>query len=169
MTRCQTVLAPCLLILLSPVLLGLISIGSPVPSFSIEDQFEKVWKNSDYNGKPALYVVCDQDAYDYVDNWTKHLVPKYKDNIHFVPVADVTSVPGFLKGYIRGRFKDEFKYPILMDWKGVLIKGLNMKEGHPTLVLADANGVVKYRAWGKGSNDEVSRLENKLKELVKDE
>ena len=150
-------------------MLGMVSVGSPVPTFSIEDQYEKTWKTSNYSGKPALYVVCDRDAYDYVENWTKKLVPKYKENIHFVPVADVTSVPGFLKGYIRGRFKDEFKYPVLMDWEGILVKGLNMKAGHPTLVLTDGSGIVKYRAWGKGSDDEVTKLEKKIKDLVREE
>ncbi|MCB0710787.1 MAG: hypothetical protein KDD67_00505 [Ignavibacteriae bacterium] len=166
----RQVYIPLLIIIgITPLMLGMVSVGSPVPTFSIEDQYEKTWKTSNYSGKPALYVVCDRDAYDYVENWTKKLVPKYKENIHFVPVADVTSVPGFLKGYIRGRFKDEFKYPVLMDWEGILVKGLNMKAGHPTLVLTDGSGIVKYRAWGKGSDDEVTKLEKKIKDLVGEE
>ena len=166
MTKRSIFLSVALILTALPFLTGMISVGSPVPTFTIEDQYEKEWKKSNYTGKPALYVLCDRDAYDYVENWTKELVPKYKSQLHFIPVADVRTVPGFLKGYIRGRFKDEFTYPVLMDWDGVLIKGLNMKEAHPTLILTNDAGVVTYRAWGKGSKDEVARLEKKVKELV---
>src|SRR5688500_15226013 len=99
-------------VFLLPFLLGMVDVGSKLPSFSLEDQNEKKWKRKDYEGKVALYIICDRDAYDYVENWTDELVPKYKKKISFVPVADVTTVPDLLKGYIRGRFKDEFTYPV---------------------------------------------------------
>lgn len=150
------------------LLTGMVNIGTQVPSFSIEDQFQKKWSEDDYKGKVALYMVCDRDGYEYADNWTDKLVPKFKDKIHFIPVADVSPVPGLLKGYVRGKFKDEFNFSVLLDWEGTLVDAFNLKAGYPTLVLTDKNGVVKYRAWGKGSQSEVTRMENKLRALLGD-
>lgn len=149
-----------------PVLTGMISVGSSIPSFTIEDQFEKKWTKTDYTGKVALYIVCDRKGYDYADNWTSKLVPKYKSQIHFVPIADVSPVPGFMKGYVRGQFKDKFSFSVLLDWQGVLVKAFNMEEGFPTLIVADKNGVVKYRGWGKGSESQIKRLQEKIDELL---
>lgn len=148
------------------MLTGMVKIGSKVPAYTVEDQNERAWKRGDFSKKPVLYVLCDLDAYDHVDNWTKELVPKYKSKIHFVPVADVSTVPGLIKGYVRGKFKDEFDYPILMDWEGVLVKALGMKAGYPTLVITKADGTMTYHAWGKGSTKQIERLEKKLKEVT---
>ena len=145
---------------------GMVKIGSKIPAFTVEDQNERSWTRSNFSQKPVLYVVCDRDAYDHVDNWTSELVPRYKSKIHFVPVADVSAVPGLMKGYVRGKFKDEFSYPILMDWEGVLVKALRMKPGFPTLVITKADGTMTYHAWGKGTAKQIERLEKKLKEVT---
>ncbi len=154
------------LLLLFVATTGMTSIGSKIPAFTLEDQNERSWERDDFNKKPVLYVLCDLDAYDYVDNWTKELVPKYKNTIHFVPVADVSAVPGLMKGYIRGRFEGEFTYPVLMDWDGILVEALGMKAGYPTLVITKADGTMTYHAWGKGSAGQIERLEKKLDEVT---
>lgn len=159
-------LIPLLGIFCLPLLTGMISVGSSIPSFTVEDQFEKKWKKSDYTGKAALYIVCDRKGYEYADNWTNKLVPKYRNKIHFVPIADVSPVPGFMKGYVRGQFKDKFSFSVLLDWQGVLVKAFDMEAGYPTLVLADKSGIVKYRAWGKGSETQIKRLQENIDLLV---
>lgn len=157
---------PLVPLLLGIASIGMIKIGGRVPSFTIEDQHERKWSRSDFTSKPVLYVLCDRDAYDHVDNWTKTLVPKYRKSIHFVPVADVRGVPGIMKGYVRGRFRDEFSYPILLDWEGDLTEKLGLKAGYPTLVITTPGGTVTYHAWGTGTDAQVGRLARKLKEVT---
>ncbi len=141
-------------------------IGSTLPNFKLADQKKRTWRRTNFASKPVLYVACDREAYDYVDNWTKQLVPKYRNDIHFVPIADLSTAPDFLKGYIRDRFDDEFTYPVLMDWAGKLVKLLGIKEGYPTLVITTAAGKITYQAWGKGSASQVGRLDAKLAEIT---
>ena len=142
------------------------AIGSTVPNFKLQDQKKRTWRRTNFSGKPVLYVACDRDAYDYVDNWTSRLVPKFRSKIHFVPVADLSSAPDFLKGYIRDRFDDEFSYPVLMDWSGKLVKLLGIRSGYPTLVITTSSGKITYHAWGKGSASQVARLEAKLEAVT---
>jgi hypothetical protein len=140
-------------------------VGTSVPDFRVQDQYERVWTRTKFTGKPTLFVLCDRDAYDHVENWTEPLVESYRSKIYFVPVADLRSVPGFLKGYIRGRFQGEFTYSVLMDWDGSLVEPLNIRPGLPTLVLTDASGTITYRAWGKGSESQVKRMKEKIAEV----
>jgi len=48
----------------------------------------------------------------------------------------------------------------------VLVKAFDMEAGYPTLVLADKSGIVKYRAWGKGSETQIKRLQENIDLLV---
>lgn len=147
---------------LPTIIMASIKVGSTVPAFSLEDQFEKKWSKSDFSDMVALYMVCDKNAHPHAENWIKGLVPKFKDRIHFVPVADVSGVPGILKGYVRGKIKDKAPFSVLLDWNGHLVKALDMKAGYPTFVVCDKNGVVTHRTWGKGSASEQKSLEEKL-------
>ena len=52
------------------LLTGMVSVGSKVPAYTVEDQNERSWKLSNFSDKPVLYVLCDLEAYDHVDNWT---------------------------------------------------------------------------------------------------
>lgn len=141
-------------------------VGTKVPTFSIEDQYEKRWAHTNYKGTITLYVLSDRDGYEYSENWTKPLRERFESRIEFVPVADVREVPGFLKGYIRSRFRDEFSYSVLMDWEGTLITALDMQEGFPTFVLTDQNGVIRFRIFGSGIESQVNRLAKKIDELL---
>ena len=77
-------------------------VGSRIPEFTIEDQFEREWRTSDFRGRTTVFVVSDRSGYEYSPNWTGVLVPRFKSSpVRFIPVADVQSVPGFLKGFIR--------------------------------------------------------------------
>ena len=137
-------------------------IGTKVPYFTIEDQHAKKWRSGDYVGKNVLYVLSDRSGYEYSENWTEPLVKKFGDRLTFVPVADVRSVPGFLKGLIRSKFEDEFKYPILMDWDGILIEAFSMVEDVPNLVLTNESGVVVYSTHGKGTVQQVNQLARQI-------
>ena len=142
-------------------------IGSRIPDFSIEDQFEREWKAKSFKGTTVVFVLSDRSGYEYSDNWTKVLVPRFKDAaVRFVPVADVQEVPGFLKGFIRGQFKDKFSYSVLMDWEGVLIKGLKMTGGYPNLVVVNRKGVVEHVTYGKGSGTQVEAFATKLQRVI---
>lgn len=142
-------------------------IGSRVPDFVIEDQYERAWSSTKFKGGVTVYVLSDRSGYEYSTNWTNILVPRFqKSRARFVPVADVQEVPGFLKGLIRSRFRDEFKYAVLMDWDGVLTSAFKMRKGYTNLVVADRDGVIKLFAYGKGTKEQVEAFAAKLEEIL---
>jgi|GEM_PF-3237183 len=142
-------------------------IGSKLPEFSIEDQYERIWKSSSFRGRATVFVLTDREGYEYSTNWTKALVTRFKDSpVRFVPVADVQIVPGFLKGLIRGKFQDEFKYSILLDWEGVLVNALNVAKGVPNLVIVDKHGIIQHTAYGQGTRSQVEGFAQRLNQLL---
>ncbi len=142
-------------------------IGNKLPEFTIEDQYERAWKSSSFRGRATVFVLTDRDGYEYSANWTKTLVTRFKDSpVRFVPVADVQIVPGFLKGLIRSKFQDEFKYSVLLDWEGVLINALNVAKGVPNLVIVDKHGIIQHTTYGQGTRKQVEGFAQRLSQLL---
>ncbi|MBS1913132.1 MAG: hypothetical protein JST22_14180 [Bacteroidetes bacterium] len=142
-------------------------VGTRVPEFVIDDQFEHSWSASMFRGAVTVYVLSDRSGYEYNVNWTTPLLARFRNSsVRFVPVADVQSVPGFLKGFIRSRFRDEFRYSVLMDWDGVLIKAFNMQEDVTNLVIANKSGVIEHVAYGTGTTAQVESFAQRLEVIL---
>ncbi|MDB5034241.1 MAG: hypothetical protein JWQ98_1482 [Chlorobi bacterium] len=142
-------------------------IGGKLPEFAIEDQFERTWSTRDFGGRITVFVLSDRDGYEYSNAWTDVLVPQFKQSpVRFVPVADVQSVPGFLKGLIRGKFQDTFKYSVLLDWEGTLFKALNTTAGYPNLIIVNKDGIIQHSTFGKGTREQIDNFAAHLQQTI---
>ena len=146
------------LLLLSSFIALSSSIGNKSISYVLEDQYGNEHKSVNIQGKRQLLFLADRSGSDFTSNWTKVLEPLYRNTIEFVAFADVSSVPGFLKGFIKGKFKDSYSNPILMDWEGKLFEYYNCPEGIPTIVFIDNKGIIRYKISGKGTSSELQIL-----------
>ena len=146
------------LLLLSSFIALSSSIGNKSISYVLEDQYGNEHKSVNIQGKRQLLFLAYRSGSDFTSNWTKVLEPLYRNTIEFVAFADVSSVPGFLKGFIKGKFKDSYSNPILMDWEGKLFEYYNCPEGIPTIVFIDNKGIIRYKISGKGTSSELQML-----------
>ena len=154
------------LLLLSSFIALSSSIGNKSISYVLEDQYGNEHKSVNIQGKRQLLFLADRSGSDFTSNWTKVLEPLYRNTIEFVAFADVSSVPGFLKGFIRGKFKDSYSNPILMDWEGKLFEYYNCPEGIPTIVFIDNKGIIRYKISGKGTNSELQMLKEAINQHI---
>jgi thioredoxin-related protein len=154
------------LLLLSSFITIASSIGSKSISYVLEDQYGNEHKSVNIQGRRQLLFLADRTGSDYTSNWTKVLEPLYRNTIEFVAFADVSSVPGFLKGFIKGKFKDSYLNPILMDWEGKLFEYYNCPDGIPTIVFIDNKGIIRYKISGKGTNSELQMLNEAINQHV---
>jgi len=154
------------LLLLSSFITIASSIGSKSISYVLEDQYGNEHKSVNIQGRRQLLFLADRTGSDFTSNWTKVLEPLYRNTIEFVAFADVSSVPGFLKGFIKGKFKDSYSNPILMDWEGKLFEYYNCTDGIPTIVFIDNKGIIRYKISGKGTNSELQMLNEAIHQHV---
>lgn len=140
------------------------AIGLKAANFTLQDQFEKTWKWADHwRGKPTVLVMSDWKGSSYIDAWTAPLAAKYAGKVAFVAMADLSltqEAPSFMQGTIqntiRGRFADAYKLPILMDWKGTVVRYYRIRSGLPNVLFIDASGIVQLHTWGKGSESHLA-------------
>ena len=67
-------------------------------------------------------------------------------------------VPGPLQGMIRGRFRDKYRRPILLDWEGRLIKALPPRKSVVNLFLVDRVGAVFANETGPPTAESKDRV-----------
>lgn len=159
-----------LVLLMSGVAVGAAddkAIGKSALEFVLPDQFDKDWAwENHWKGKPTVVVISDRSGSDNTSKWTEPLHERFKDRVQFVAIADVSSVPGFIKGLVRGKFKDAFSNSILLDWEGDVCEYYAMQSGLPNVLFIDAKGVVRLHTWGKGASDHVSAFATNLQQIL---
>ncbi|MFM7158320.1 MAG: TlpA family protein disulfide reductase [Bacteroidota bacterium] len=137
-------------------------VGQKLPAFTMEDQNAKEVQSSSLRGKHVLLFLADRAGSKLTPNWTKVLEPKYRNKATFVAVANVASVPFFLKSFIRGKFQENYSYTVLMDWEGFLWDHFSCKNDVTTVVHIDPQGIAKYKISGNGTDKELSQLQSHL-------
>ena len=128
----------------------------------MEDQYAKEIQSSAYKGKHVLMFLADRSGSKLTPNFTKVLEPKYRSKATFVAVANVQSVPFFLKGFIRGKFQEHYSYTVLMDWEGILWEHFSCKDDVTTVVYIDPSGIARYKHSGTGTAKELEQLQTFL-------
>lgn len=142
-------------------------IGQKIPSFTMEDQYSKEVQSSAFKGKHLLLFIADRAGSKLAPNFTKVLEPKYRGKATFIAVANVSSVPFFLKGFIRGKFQENYSYTVLMDWKGVLWEHFSCKDDVTTVVYIDPAGIAKFKLSGTGTDKELEQIQTYLESNLK--
>ena len=133
------------------------AIGKRAIGFTMEDQYEKEWSWDDHwRGKPTIIMMTDRKGKDFLQNWIKPLVDTFRTQVRFASFADVSTVPGFLKGFIRGKFREAFTWSILMDWDGMVMEHYKAKPDVPNILFVDSNGIVRLHTWGDGTGASVT-------------
>lgn len=143
------------------------SIGKRAHAFVLEDQFEQRWSwNNHWKGKPVVLVLSDWKGSDYIPAWTDPLTKRFADRVKFVACADVSLAPSFLKGYLRGRFRETYTNSILLDWDGATFKHYHTQAGLPNVVFIDADETVRLHTWGTGKPEHIDAFAQNLERLL---
>ena len=145
----------------------------PLLKFSIADQFDSLRTEKDYLGSVTIVIGSDKGGSTYNGNWHKAIADSLAGKIdnsmpRFLPVADVSSVPFFLKGFVKGKFPQTKKDWVLMDWKGYFADTYRFSSDSTNICIIDKNGALVYKTAGQTLDDrKLSTICAKIIELVR--
>jgi hypothetical protein len=112
-----------------------------VPSFSVTDQFDRLFTEEAMVGTPVLFLVASRDGADAARRWSSALAePARARGVRIVNVADLKGAPRLLKGVIRRGFPKDTTDRILMDFDGRLGRTLRGERLALVAVLYGADG-----------------------------
>jgi predicted transcriptional regulator len=132
--------------------------------FTLQDQYEKTVSLKQYEGRIVVLIASDKEGKAQNSVWAKAIGDNYADRVVVQGVADVSSVPFFLKGKIRSDFKKD-RDSILLDWKGEVFKAYDITKGVSNVILIDRQGMVRHRTSGPASPEAVQALFMKIDAL----
>ncbi len=132
-------------------------INTAVPEFTLQDQFGTTFTLKQFRGSILVLIASDKEGSEQKGPWRKALIDRYKDGIVIVGVADLRTVPFFLKGSIKSGFKKD-PASILMDWKAEVFTALELKKNVSNIVVIDQKGNLRYLTSGAGTDGAIAKL-----------
>lgn len=141
-------------------------IGKKAYNFTLRDQHDNTHYWTSFKGKPTIIILSDRAGSDFVDNWVKPLQKSLASKVKFVPVAEVSSAPGFVHGLIRSGIRDKYNYPLYLDWEGDTYKYYQCKPEVPNLFFVGTDEKIALTTSGKGSKTEVTSFIDSIEKLI---
>ena len=122
---------------------------SPV-AFRLSDQFGRVQDAADLRGRAYVLVGAGRGGRTAGTAWVESLRALQSDSagpavLPVVAVADLRGVPRLLRRVVRGRFPDDRRQGVLLDWEGTLARQLGFDVQQCTIVLVGPSGRVHAR------------------------
>ena len=142
--------------------------------FEFQDQFEHVHRRSDVEGSIVLLIGSDKGGSQFNQLWGKAIHdsladhPRYSQISHLA-YSDLRGVPFFLKGMIRGKFPEDPKHWVMMDWKGEVAKAYDFApKSSNVLVFAPDGALVHHTSGREPDDDDIQTVVAILRDLLDD-
>ena len=141
------------------------AVNEKATAFMLQNQHEKTVSLKQYEGRIVVLIASDKEGKAQNPAWKKVIREAYGDRLVVQGVADVSSVPFFLKGKIRNDFKKDGE-SILLDWEGEVFKVYSLTKGVSNVILIDKDGMIRHRSSGPAAPEAVQELFMKIDLLI---
>jgi hypothetical protein len=126
----------------------------------MEDQFRRVHTDQEFLGKTIILVGSDGGGSEYNKKWAIAIDNKLKNEevkyeVNWLPVADVSAAPFFMKGYVRNRFPKDKKKWALCDWEGAFDEAYGFRGGLSNILVFHSSGKLLYQCAGDDVDSEI--------------
>jgi predicted transcriptional regulator len=142
-------------------------IGAKAPEITLQDQYDRTISLRGFEGRVVVLIASDKKGKAQNPPWDKAIREKYGDIVVLLGVADVRSVPFFLKGKIRNDFKKEYAASVLMDWEGEIFTAFGLAEKVANVVVIDRSGTIRFLQTGPAVQDAVRLVFEEIDRLVR--
>jgi hypothetical protein len=130
----------------------------------LNDQFGVAHRVAFPQTNVCVVTIAAQQGAAQVSAWVEALRARGATNLTFIPIADVSKVPGFLKKRVQKGFQERYSHPVLLDWTGVWTKHFDAPAKVATLIILDRAGRVRACASGPVQRTELDRLVRAIKQ-----
>lgn len=145
--------------LLSHVFVCAESAHRAAASFQLEDQWGKQWSSAELQGKPYVLILADRDGAASSQVWGRTLAQMFQSELVILGSANLEGVPFFLRWFVRIRFRERAtEAPILLDWEGSLCRFYTCRQGIPTVIVVNPQGVVVVELVGEPTRENLQTI-----------
>lgn len=134
-------------------------------AFVLKDQYDQQWDYRFPRETISVMFVADYTGSEQVENWVRPLYDRYEKTIGIYGVADLSAVPGFMRGLVAQFFRTKLQYPVMFDWHGTVSRSYAAQGGQANLYLIDTEGRIVLRLVGAVSPERLERVMTQIDHL----
>lgn len=117
-------------------------------AFTLSDQHNQTHRYDFPHPLVSVLVFADYDGSPQIEDWIQPIYARYQKRIAIHGVAELSKVPGFLKGMVRAFLRDRLQYPIMLDWQGSVSRNYHYEKGQANLFVVDTLGNIALKVLG---------------------
>ena len=96
----------------------------------------------------GILLIADYDGSPDLEAWIRPLYARYQQRIRLEGVAELSAVPGFMRGLVRAFFRKNVAYPVLLDWSGEVAQGYAYEKGKVNVFVLEHDGTICLKVTG---------------------
>lgn len=127
-------------------------------SIELRDQFNALQKLCFPTTNVTILTIADKKGSEQIAGWVAPLKQRFGPRIDIRGMADVSGVPGALRGMVRKKFQKLQAYPVMMDWSGVAVKAFTSMPGKANILVLDGRGQILQRTSGEATVPAIQDL-----------
>ncbi len=155
--------------LLAIVALHTAVIAAPVErlaDFELTDQESKPRTYRFPKAKATVMTVADHKGSEQLAPWIQRIRDRYETRIDIDGVADVSSVPSFLRSIIRDTFRKKLTYSVMLDWEGSVVKRFGYTKGVANIYVIDRLGRIVTQVAGPLNDKALQSLTREIDRAI---
>jgi hypothetical protein len=141
------------------------AIGTRFGDFSLQDQFDKPVNIRQLEGSIVVLIASDKEGSVQNAPWKDAVLNKFKGKVVLLGVADLRSVPFFLKSKIKKDFQNN-PDGVILDWDGVVFTSYLLTKKVSNVILVDRKGLVRYFYAGPMETEARDRLFREIESML---
>ncbi len=134
-------------------------------AFTLEDQHKTAHDYRFPRPKVSVLIFADRAGSTQLENWIRPLYQRYRDAID--GVAELSSVPKFIRGLVRSAFRDRLSYPVMLDWSGDVSTDYRYQKGDANLFVIGHHGHILLKMIGSIDDAKMQRVQDIIDRQLK--
>lgn len=124
----------------------------------LPDQYEKTQRLVFPNTNITILTLADRKGCEQIPSWVTPISKRFGKRVNVQGIADVSAVPRLLRGSVRGAFRRDITYPVMLDWSGTTIQLFAPKADVTTVLVIAGDGRIVRQYEGAASPIQLEEI-----------
>jgi hypothetical protein len=135
--------------------------------FVLIDQYDRTLVYRFPRETISVMFFADYHGSGQLEAWIRPLYDRYAKSIGIYGVADLSAVPGFMRGLVSRVFRAQLQYPVVFDWHGTVSRSYEAQSGQANLYLIDTQGHIVLHLVGAVNPERLQRVTTQIDHLLR--
>lgn len=137
---------------------GAAAAGERAMDFELKDQYGNALAYRFPKEKVSVLVFGDRKGSSQVEAWVRPVWDRFGERVDLHGVAVLNSVPSLFRGYARKKFRQNVKYPVLLDFEGAVTKAYGYEGDKANVYVIARDGTIALKLTGEATPGGLERL-----------